>query len=163
MIVRYAPEGQEPQTRELRPHKLMLSQIKLIERTFASLVGRSRVTLFDLEGALIAESTEARQLLVWFLFQPEKPVDEVDFVWDDVTVTFTKEDWARQKARAVENIMDARDRDEAVAEFDARMALAPDSPEGKAPSPPSSAGTGSPSSRSSESTRATSRGSRSKR
>ena len=103
-------------------------------------------------------------MLVWFLFEPTKAVEEVDFVWDDLDVTFTKEDWQRAKERSITFITDAEARAEAVAEFDARIAEAPDGTEGKALSADSSNSTGSPSSKPSASSPASSRnGSRSKR
>jgi hypothetical protein len=165
MIVTFSPEGQEPQTRDFRPRKLMVQQVAVIERTYGKLLGRlGRMPMAEFEGALVAETPEARQVLVWFLFEPTKAVEEVDFVWDDLDVTFTKEDWRRAKDRAVVFITEPEARAEALAEFDARIAEAPDGAEGKAPSADSSNSTGSPSSKPSAFSPASSRnGSRSKR
>lgn len=130
MYLVYQPEGQEEATRwRYNPRKLMTVERETIER----LTDRN-FTEFTTD-VLQGNSLCRRALLYTFLRRdhPRTKFEDVEFLWDELTLEYSKQELTEMRARAAENLVGA-ERRQALEQFDAEIAEAFDdtADEGKA-------------------------------
>lgn len=124
-------EGEAEPTRwRYNPKKLMSAEREMLEK-------RTQRTFEEFQQDVIKGGAVCRRALLFMYLKRDHPgvkYDDVDFAWDELTLEFSKSEYAEMIEGVRENTHGA-ERDAALAQLTREMETAPEDTEGKAPSP----------------------------
>lgn len=139
MILKYSPEGQEPQEFQFKPGKLRVIEMEALQKK----TGMPYGTQF--KAKLLQGDAVARRALLWLMLRRQHPTyrwEDVDFADDELVLERDRDEVVEEIAEVEQfaGIPD-EDREVALAVLRHQLETAPE-PLGKAPSPTGDGSTG---------------------
>lgn len=132
MYLVHQPEGSDEPTRyRYEPKRLMSAEREALER-------RTGKNFTEFTQAVLAGNSLCRRALLHMFIKREHPTtrfDDVDFMWEELKLEWSRGELEQMRAAAAENLSGA-ERQAALDHYDAEIATAYEEPgEGKAPLP----------------------------
>lgn len=132
MLLKYSPEGQEPQVFEVRLGRLRVADMEALQKRTGMPYGT------EFKAKLLQGDVVARRAMLWLMLRRQHArlkIEEVDFYDDELTLERDRDEIADEIAEleAFTGMSEA-DRAVALAVLNMQLETAPEPP-GKAPSP----------------------------
>jgi len=130
MYVVYKPSDGDEQVWEYDPNKLLCAERELIEK-------RTGMRFTDWTEEVVKGGSLARRALLYVMQKRKHPTikwDDVEFMWDQLDVEFSRDELLEIRAAVVEDdTADAEERTEALAGLDEQIKTARSGKEGTVP------------------------------